>query len=238
MRFPRPISWSVLVLAMVYPTVLTWLYFVVLTGHEAWLQRTTYSAGKAIQFALTVVWIYGVLRLRPTVRRPTGRELLQGGAFGLAVLAAMLAAYWSLKPYGVFITATAEVRAKVVDMQLNSVIVYAGMGVFYALFHSFLEEYYWRWFVFGGLRSRVSFAAAMCVSSLGFMAHHVIVLAIYFGWSSPLTYLFSAGVAVGGAAWAWLYERTDGLYGPWLSHLIVDAAIFLIGYDMVASVLR
>ena len=53
------------------------------------------------------------------------------------------------------------------------------------------------------------------------------------GFSSPATWLFSVCVAVGGAMWAWLYERTGSLLGPWLSHLLVDAAIFAIGYDLV-----
>jgi hypothetical protein len=34
-----------------------------------------------------------------------------------------------------------------------------------------------------------------------------------------------------------LYRRSGSLYGPWLSHLLVDAAIFWIGYDLVADLL-
>ena len=71
------------------------------------------------------------------------------------------------------------------------------------------------------------------ISSVGFMAHHVILLSVYFGWGSPLTYLFSLAVAVGGAFWAWLFAASRSLLGPWLSHMLVDAAIFLIGYDLV-----
>jgi membrane protease YdiL (CAAX protease family) len=63
----------------------------------------------------------------------------------------------------------------------------------------------------------------------------VLVLQLYFGWTSPLTWLFSAGVAIGGAFWAWLYNKSGSLYGPWLSHALVDAAIFAIGYDLVAK---
>ena len=65
------------------------------------------------------------------------------------------------------------------------------------------------------------------------MAHHVLVLATFFGWSSPATYVFSLAIAIGGAYWAWLYARSGSLYGPWLSHLLVDAGIFLIGYDLL-----
>jgi len=101
------------------------------------------------------------------------------------------------------------------------------------LIHSYLEEYYWRWFVFVRLRDYLPDGQAMLVSSLGFMAHHVILLATFFGWDSPLTWLFSAGVAIGGYVWAWLYRHTGNLLYPWISHLIVDAAIFTLGYFLV-----
>ena len=65
------------------------------------------------------------------------------------------------------------------------------------------------------------------------MAHHVIILAAYFGGLSIMTILFSLAVAIGGAFWAWLYHRTKSLLGPWVSHAIVDAAIYLIGYDLI-----
>ena len=39
--------------------------------------------------------------------------------------------------------------------------------------------------------------------------------------------------AVGGAVWAWIYERTKTLYAPWLSHLVVDAGIFLLGDEIL-----
>jgi membrane protease YdiL (CAAX protease family) len=44
---------------------------------------------------------------------------------------------------------------------------------------------------------------------------------------------FSLCVAFGGAAWAWIYHRSGSIYSVWLSHLLVDAAILVIGYDMV-----
>jgi membrane protease YdiL (CAAX protease family) len=62
----------------------------------------------------------------------------------------------------------------------------------------------------------------------------VLVLAKYFGWDSPATWLFSAGVAIGGVVWAVVYQRSKSLLGPWLSHLLVDAAIFAIGWDLIS----
>ena len=32
--------------------------------------------------------------------------------------------------------------------------------------------------------------------------------------------------------WAWLYERTGHLAGPWISHALADAALMWVGYQM------
>jgi hypothetical protein len=40
-------------------------------------------------------------------------------------------------------------------------------------------------------------------------------------------------VAAGGAFWAWLYQRSGSLVGPWLGHLLADAAIFTVGWQLV-----
>jgi membrane protease YdiL (CAAX protease family) len=128
-----------------------------------------------------------------------------------------------------------EVEAKLRSLNLNSVPVYVLVGIGYALVHSLFEEYYWRWFVFGNLKTLLRLPLAIAISSLGFAAHHVLVLANYFGWWSPWTYLCSLGVATGGAIWAWLYHRHQTLFGPWISHGLVDAVIFVIGYELAFS---
>ena len=126
----------------------------------------------------------------------------------------------------------AAIRSKIRGFGVDRLWKFIVLGAFYAVFHSLLEEYYWRWFVFQRLWRLWPLTPAIGLSSIAFMAHHVILMAVFFGWSSPWTYFFSLSVAVGGAIWAWLYARSGSLYGPWLSHLLVDVAIFLIGYDL------
>ncbi|MBC8877334.1 MAG: CPBP family intramembrane metalloprotease [Planctomycetes bacterium] len=234
----RPTSWSVLVFAMVFPTVVTLAYFVLLADYSPSLQQTAYTIGKAIQFAFPAVWVFLVLREKLAWKPPNRRGAAVGVLFGGVILAAMFGLYhWVLAPIGVFGEAadgpTRQIRDKVQDLGLDAFWKYASLGTFYALCHSALEEYYWRWFVFKRLRERASPWTAIVVSSCAFMGHHVILLATFFGWVSPWTYLFSLAVAVGGIFWAWLYERTGSLCGPWLSHVLVDAAIFTVGYDIV-----
>jgi membrane protease YdiL (CAAX protease family) len=153
---------------------------------------------------------------------------------GGAVALIMLAAYFCwLGPTGVFATVVPEVKDKLLEFQIDTPGKLIAMGLFYALLHSLLEEYYWRWFAFGQLRRLVPLPAAIAVSSIAFMGHHVIVLWDYLSW--PWAVLASAAVAVGGAMWAWLYQRSGSIYAPWVSHLLIDAAIFAIAFDMVTG---
>jgi hypothetical protein len=62
------------------------------------------------------------------------------------------------------------------------------------------------------------------------MSHHIIVLGKYFGYVSALTYLCALGAAVGGVIWAALLVRYGKLTPGWLSHAMVDASIFAVGY--------
>jgi membrane protease YdiL (CAAX protease family) len=234
----RRATWTALLFTIVFPSLLTFMYFVVLAGQAAAVQQVVYAAGKVIQFGFPAVWVFLIVRSPIRWQRPTGKGILPGLIFGALVAFAMVGLYHGmLKPMGFFVQPAEMVRGKLIDLGLSDVATYAAVGVFYALCHSLLEEYYWRWFVFGQLRQLVRPSTAILVSSLGFMAHHVILLATYFGWLAPQTYLFALGVAVGGAVWAWIYHRSQSLYGPWLSHCLIDAAIFIVGYDMARDLL-
>ena len=229
----------VVIVAIVLPSLVTWAYFFQAESAAAAAQVSIFGVVKAVQFALPIVWVLfvqrGAVRLRPANLRGVGLGL----AFGIAVaIAGALVYQYALRDADFFAAAAGEIREKIDGWAIDRVWEYAALGVFYTACHSFLEEYYWRWFVFGQLRNLTSTQVAIVVSSLGFMAHHVLILGKYFGFDHWAAWLLSLCVAVGGAFWAWLYDKTDSLLGPWLSHLLVDAAIFLIGYQIVADTLR
>ncbi len=227
--------------AMLFPSVITWLYFVAMANSGSVWQQGCYLVGKCLQFGFPIAWVVFVLRERPSRPRLSRQQLAQPSlkwaiVFGLVVTSAGYVAYVAfLRPSGFLDSAQAAVEAKVSGMGIHSVWQYLGVAVFYSVFHSLLEEYYWRWFVFGQLRRLTSLKPAVLLSAAGFAAHHVIVLAQFFGGLTSATLILSFGVAVGGAFWAIFYERGRSLLSPWLSHLLVDAGIFLIGFDLIRS---
>lgn len=222
-----------LLFAICFPTFLTALYFVALSKTPAGWQQGVYTTGKFLQFAFPILWVRWVLRTPISGDGCYTHLLFPSLAFGSAVMLGMLILtnFW-LIPFGYLETAAVGVQQKITALGINTPLRYTVLGIFYVVVHSLLEEYYWRWFVFGQLRKKVQLTPAIVLSSIAFMAHHVILLGVFFGWTTPATYLCSLAVAVGGAVWAWIYEHSGTLLGPWLSHALIDAGIFLVGFQL------
>jgi uncharacterized protein len=236
--------WLVLIIAMSFPAFMAWLYFVVLaapaTGAAPPIQSSpvvvaVYALAKLVQLGLPLVWIWYFDPMSFVALKPRWRGLALGLGFGLLVAAGILLVYFGFLRGGSLLERTPVlVQQKVTQFGAASRGRYLFLALFLAGVHSLLEEYYWRWFVFGELKQVVSVAPALLLSSLAFVAHHVIVLAVYFPAHLLTAAIpFSLGVALGGGVWAWLYHTTGSLYSPWVSHLLVDAAIMAVGYDMI-----
>jgi membrane protease YdiL (CAAX protease family) len=228
------VPWAILVLALALPTVGALVYFVAADPDDP-LFRVAYAASKVIQFALPIVALLTFVPGRLKTVRASARGLPAGLAFGLVTLIAILGVYFVALRNGPHLSGVAEaVKGKVRGFGLHSPAGFAALAMFLSVIHSFLEEYYWRWFVHGGLRERLSQPVAVTVSSLAFAAHHVVVLYVYFPgrlWSATLP--FTLAVAMGGAVWAWLYDRSGSLAGSWAAHALTDVALMAVGYDLL-----
>jgi len=224
-----------LLFAALLPTLGTWVYFIALSGDE-WMQ-VAYAVAKGVQFAFPLVWVFGVQRARPgwPVRGLAG--LWPGLLFGAAVATLMCGGYLLLLQDTELMRRLAVgVTQKVTDADAATPGRFLALALFYCLVHSLAEEYYWRWFLYGQMRRTLPAGTANILSSLGFMAHHVLVVWSYLRDDWGAVVVLSLGVAVGGMFWAWLYERSQSLLGPWMSHLLLDAAIMAIGYWMIWGV--
>ena len=224
---------AVLVFAMVFPTLAAWVYFVRFSG-ESWMLPLG-GLSKLVQFGLPLAWVWLILRQPIRLRGASRDGLLFAGLIGLAISASCLGLYYGyLKHHPAFTDAPEALGEKLTGLGADSLGGFILIAVFYSVVHSFLEEYYWRWFVYGRARRYIGRAWANPVSSLGFMAHHVIVIDAFlpddYFWTLAIP--LSLCVAFGGVIWSVLYERTGSLYGAWLSHALVDVALMVCGYDM------
>jgi uncharacterized protein len=140
-----------------------------------------------------------------------------GGGIGALILGAylLLRGHW-IKP--------ALVVAMAHKNHLDIWWIYVGFAAAECLINALLEEYVWRWFVYGKCELVVGARWAVPLSAALFTAHHILGMSLYFNWKVVL--LGNAGVFVGGMIWSGLYRRFRSIWPGYVSHVIVDVAVF------------
>lgn len=210
---------------MILPCLASLVYFVGAAGGAA---QVVYALTKLF----TLVWplIAVTIVLGETFPKVSWRDnrhlqaLIPGTLFGCAVVALM----WGLlaTPLGSEIEASRPAIAEKAE-SLGITQRYWAFALFLSVFHSAIEEYYWRWFVFGQLRHLLPPAPAHLAAGASFAAHHLVIASQYF--PLPLALFLGSLVGVGGICWSSLYQRQGTLSGAWVSHVIIDLGIMAIG---------
>lgn len=217
---------------MTVPALTALFYFVWLKGSSA--AQPVYGSAKLFILLWPVMATALILKcpirwkLRPmTVHL---RAIPLGLIIGLGIAGMMVALMAS--PMGNLVAAaTGAIEEKVVNLGIQEHFIL--FAVCLSLFHSLLEEYYWRWFVYGNLRNLVSRPAAHVIAAVGFSLHHIVVTTQFFPLHWAL--LFSAAVGIGGFFWSWLYQRQGTLTGAWASHAVVDATLMAVAFWLMNS---
>jgi len=214
------------------PFVAALFYFVLFSEHP--VARVLYGLTKLFTLIWPVLAFRFILhgRWRPVRWRDPAhvRSIPLGAAVGVGV--GLLAFGLMQTPLGEVVRASGgSIRAKAVELGILD--HYWTFALFLALMHSLLEEYYWRWFVFGQLRRVIPVAGAHALAATSFAAHHVVIATQFFpvAWGVVL----GAMVGVGGFLFSWLYARQGTLIGAWTAHALIDLALLWIGYGLVGG---
>ena len=230
---PSPLATALLAVTALYPTLAAWLYFVAVGDHPQ--MRLIYGGAKVVQALLPLVGWY-LLRMERDAAASAPGGVVAGLATGALLGGGVLAAWASpLAQWSALGPVPGRIWARLVVLGADTPLRFLALALFLSVLHSWFEEYYWRWFLFGALERRMAGWKAMTISSLAFAAHHWIVLDSFLAgqhrWTAtlPLTLL----VAAAGGVWAWLFRRYRGLAAPWVSHLLVDGALMLVGYRLI-----
>lgn len=222
--------WLALLPAMLLPLIGSFFYFVLLK--ESLVAQLTYGGIKVFTLVWPIFCLFFIFRSKlPNLelRSPRHKKaIVPGMIMGIIVFAVMLAIMESPAEY--YIEAGApSIRAKILQLGIED--NYWLFAFFLSFIHSLLEEYYWRWFVYGYLRKLFSIPIATVLAGLSFAAHHVVIAAQYFGLIPGI--LLACAVALGGIIWCLMYEKQGTLVGAWVSHIVIDIAIMTIGYGLV-----
>ncbi len=216
---------GLLLAACVVPGIASLFYFYWLDG--TLLAKWIYLAAKFFIILFPVLAVREIKSFLATLK-PQRTDVLYGLYAALCILGA--GALIINSPLWQFISAgKAGVAAKVENFNLqDNFLLYAAAISF---IHSLIEEYYWRWFVFGQLNKRFTIYKAHMLAAGAFSLHHFVVCKFYFPLTTALLLTFV--VFCGGVLFSMLYNRRKSLPGAWMAHAAADMVIFYTGFLML-----
>lgn len=222
--------WLVLAPALVVPLLASFFYFVLFPGTA--FGNGFYKGVKVYLLVWPIVATLLILRVKMIDRSRTKRHLaglFPAVGFGLLVVG-LLFFILKMTPLGLILEENGpRIAGRIHGLGVADHFLW--FALFISLFHAALEEFYWRWFVFGQAQKVMSLPLAYGVASLGFASHHIVVLSQFFplGWA----FVLGAFVGIGGAFWCWLSYRYNSLFGAWVSHMIIDFGIMWVGWEIL-----
>ena len=217
--------------AMVLPCLGSLIYFVWMSQSK--IANGVYGSIKVFTLLWPFLVVCAIEGHRPRWSRINWGRHVRALPLGLAMGGILFLLTWFLytqTPLGHYVRSSSDrIVQKVVELGWRD--NYILMVTFLSLVNSLVEEIYWRWFVFGRLERLCSPWKAYLLASLSFAAHHYVVLGQYFDLVG--TVVFGTLVGAGGGIWCWLYRRQRTLVGCWVCHILVDAVIMWIGYQLI-----
>ncbi|MCB2291200.1 CPBP family intramembrane metalloprotease [Clostridium sp. CS001] len=108
------------------------------------------------------------------------------------------------------------------------------VGLYITLGNSFVEEYFFRGFIFLNLYELKSKKIAYIYSSLLFGLYHIGIFKTWF--NLRLVGLALIGLISIGFVFCWLDTKSNNFINSWIVHILADSAIILIGLKMFGIV--
>lgn len=227
---PKRVLWLALAPAALVPCLASLLYFVLLNG--TLFGKALYGSTKLF------ILLWPLLAMRTILPAPRARSgwnvrghlkaLPLGVLAGVGVAGSLWLAL--LTPIGAVVSqSAASMRAQAAAMGILD--HYWTFALVLAIVNSLVEEYYWRWFLYGRLRTALGVFPSVMLASAAFALHHVVVMSQLV--PGPWGFALGACVGLGGALWCLMYEAQGTVAGAWACHLLTDLAVLGIGYRAI-----
>lgn len=194
---------------------------------DSQIAQYIYSITKILIIIWPLFWLFLGLKTKLKKLPQRKQSTIYGIISGILISTIILTIFFIFREY--FNDLSSIITEKAESFGIKN--YYILFSIFLSLIHSLIEEYYWRWFIFGNLLKKFSFKISAIIASIGFGLHHFILLSQFF--PTIITVLFGSTVILGGIIWCWTYKKTGSLLGSWISHAFVDAAIMYIGYLLI-----
>jgi len=204
------------------------LYFVEQVLVVSYVMKTMIK----ILFFIFIPYIYMKIIKRQQVSKAINyknidkHHLKMGFLFGILSFLIILITYYVLRNI-INLQSISE------DLQNKSKITASSfifVGLYITLGNSFLEEYFFRGFIFLNLYELKSKKCAYIYSSLLFGLYHIGIFKTWF--NIELVGLALIGLISIGFVFNWLDTKSKNFINSWIVHILADSAIILIGLKM------
>lgn len=222
----KRIFYFAIVPALFFQLIGVYLYFVLFKGED--FSQIIYFVTKIALVVWPLIWLSQLRsKFLPFFGGSLKKSIVVGLISGLLIVGVVILLYFLMSEFLLFFVSNVVTAAE----GLNFLDHYILFSLFISVIHSFLEEYYWRWFVLNGLMLRLSRTMSIVIASLAFASHHFIVVLQFV----PLYLAVIATVLIFllGVFWSELYLRTKNIVGAWISHFFADVVIMAIGYLLI-----
>ncbi len=194
------------------------------------------AIGNAV-FTAIKVWVvifpwWWTWKTRPSALRLPEfdwQEIKVGLGLGGLMFAAIALAYYLVGREAIDIAA---LKAKALEVGIVSPYLYLAGCFYWSFVNSLIEECTWRGFVVSQCQILAPKAIAIVLSALFFTTHHSIAL---YGYTHSwlVVFLGSLGVFLAGIIWAWCYSYYRSLVPGYISHILTDLAIAIVGWQLL-----
>jgi membrane protease YdiL (CAAX protease family) len=166
------------------------------------------------------------LREELNFRKLDKKHLKLGFLFGISSFLIILAAYFLVGQYIDFNSIAVELENKSKITPANFIFV----GLYITFGNSFLEEFFFRGFIFLSLYELKTKRLAYIYSSVLFGLYHITIFKTWFNLGLISLALF--GLIAVGFIFNWLDTKSENFINSWIVHIVADSAIILIGFRM------
>jgi membrane protease YdiL (CAAX protease family) len=175
-----------------------------------------------------LLWTLFIDRQRLSLSPMKKGGLAIGAILGVAISIVILATYFL---FGDALINPADVQEAASQNAFGTKTGFLALAAYWILINSVIEEYVFRWFIFSRAESLMPRSLAVIAAGLVFTLHHIIAVKVQFDWT--VTGLITLGVFIGGVLWSWLYLKYRSIWPGYLSHAIVDIAVYVVGWRII-----
>lgn len=153
-------------------------------------------------------------------------QLIYSLFLGFVIYGIILGAYLVLKDF-IDLNNIKDILDKNLNVDKGN---FVQVALYISFINSFLEEFFFRGFIFLNLKDIINKKSAYIISAFAFAIYHV---AIMTNWFNPALFgLAMAGLFVGGLIFNYLNDKNSNIYSSWLAHMMANFAINTVGFIM------